>query len=157
MKPVIAVTGSGQKIRPPLATPALNTLMAQTELGSEISLLQQGLSYGSCLLFFLPSHPQSSSLLCEPFHPDKLEACVDFVAIAERSWQRCSNEMKQEFISQLHLLFLRLQGKIIWSSNLVLLKTRRHIQMEDWANWLFAHSLLFCQTLLTSLLLIRTR
>lgn len=113
VKPVIAVTGSGQKIRPPLATPALNTLMAQTELGSEISLLQQGLSSGPRLLFFLPSHPQSSSLLREPFHPDKLEACVDFVAIAERSWQRCSKEMKQEFISQLPLLFLRLQGKII--------------------------------------------
>lgn len=66
VKPVIAVTGSGQKIRPPLATPALSTLMAQTELRSEISLLKQGLSSGPPLrLFFLPSHSQSKSLLCE--------------------------------------------------------------------------------------------
>lgn len=67
VKPVIAVTGSGQKIRPPLATPALNTLMAQTELGSEISLLQRGLSSGPHLLFFLPLHPQARSLLHDLF------------------------------------------------------------------------------------------
>lgn len=65
VKPVIAVTGSGQKIQPPLATPALNTLMAQTELGSEISLLNQGLSPIPHLLFFLPSSSQPQSLFQE--------------------------------------------------------------------------------------------
>lgn len=64
-EPVIAVTGSGQKIQPPLATPALNTLMPQTELGSEISLLKQGLCSSPHLLFFLPSHSQPRCLLHE--------------------------------------------------------------------------------------------
>lgn len=113
VKPVIAVTGSGQKIQPPLATPALNTLMAQTELGSEISLLQRGLSSCPHLLFFLPLHPQPGSLLHELFPSDKPGVCEYFVAICERLWQRCSKETEQEFISQLHFLFLRLQGKII--------------------------------------------
>lgn len=62
-EPVIAVTGSGQKIRPPLATLALSTLMAQTELGSEISLLKQALYSSPHLLFFLPPHSQPCSLL----------------------------------------------------------------------------------------------
>lgn len=63
-KPVIAVTGSGQKIRPPLATPALSTLMAQTELGSTVSLLKQGLSssLNPLLFFHLTFNPICSSV-----------------------------------------------------------------------------------------------
>lgn len=62
-EPVIAVTGSGQKIQPPLASLPLNALMAQTALGSEISLLKHGLSSSPHLLFFPPSRSQRRSLL----------------------------------------------------------------------------------------------
>lgn len=63
--PVIPVTGSGQKIRPPLATSALNTLKAQTELGSETSLLKQGpflQPHAFCSFFHHTLHPVLPSM-----------------------------------------------------------------------------------------------
>lgn len=91
-EPVIAVTGSGQKIRPPLASLPLNALMAQTALGSEISLLKHGLSYSPHLLFFPPSRSQPHSLL----HELLTQTCEVFVAISECLWRTIYREVKHE-------------------------------------------------------------